>query len=100
MRMLLLRQFRHPNGAGELVEGDQAVEARVAGLVDDTHPALAELLQDLVVTHRPPDHFRSPSSAIQMLPARSARLKTTLSEDKESLAQLASMKWTIDRRAL
>ena len=34
---------------GEDLEGDQAVEPRVAGLVDDTHAALAQLLEDGVV---------------------------------------------------
>ena len=37
------------------LEGDEAVQMGVAGLVDDTHPALAELLEDTVVRDRLPD---------------------------------------------
>jgi hypothetical protein len=42
-------------GAQDL-EGDEALEASVLGLVDHTHPAGAELRQDLVVTQDLSDH--------------------------------------------
>lgn len=35
---------------------DGAGESRVAGLVDHSHPAFAELLQDLVLQDSPADH--------------------------------------------
>src|SRR5262249_36329575 len=35
------------------LQGDQPVEALLARLVDDTHAALAQLIQDLVAGHRP-----------------------------------------------
>ena len=48
-------------GVGDLLrrqhlDGDEAVQVRVAGLVDHTHPALAELLEDLVVRDGASDH--------------------------------------------
>ena len=50
------------------LEGHDALELRVLGLVDDPHPALAELLENLVVRYRLSNHFSKPiflSSASQ-----------------------------------
>ena len=41
---------------GEDLDGDEAVEVGVAGLVDDAHAAFAELLEDVEVQHTPADH--------------------------------------------
>ena len=38
------------------LDGDSALEPRVAGEVDGTHPSLTEQLEDLVVADRLPDH--------------------------------------------
>ncbi len=50
----LLHEAALALGVGDLLrrqdlDGDEAVQVRVAGLVDHAHPALAELLEDLVV---------------------------------------------------
>ena len=57
----LLDEALPPAGVGHPVrgqefQGDEAAETGVASLVDDTHPAFAELLDDLVVRHEPTDH--------------------------------------------
>jgi len=41
---------------GEKLECDGAVEIRVFGLIDDTHPTLTELLSDPVVRDGLADH--------------------------------------------
>ena len=42
------------------LEGDEAAEQGVAGLVDDTHAALPELLDDAVAVDRLADHGGHP----------------------------------------
>ena len=60
-------------GVGDLVgrqnlDRDKAVQLRIAGLVDDAHTALAQLLDDLVVRNGPADHGAvSPPSLLQEL---------------------------------
>ena len=44
--------------SGEDLEGDEAAEQGVAGLVDDAHAALPELLDDAVAVDRLADHGR------------------------------------------
>ncbi len=43
---------------GQEFQSDEAAEARVLGLVDDAHPAAAELLDDAVVRDGLADHVR------------------------------------------
>ena len=54
-------------GVGDLLgrqdfQGNKAVEVRVAGLVDHSHPALAQLLEDLVVGDTLAEHTTGPLS--------------------------------------
>ncbi len=44
------------NIIGQELQGDEAMQLHVLGLVDDTHPAAAELLDDAVVRDGLPDH--------------------------------------------
>jgi hypothetical protein len=44
------------------LESDEAVQASVAGFVNDSHATLAQLPDHLVVGNRLPDHRRSPQS--------------------------------------
>jgi hypothetical protein len=41
----------------EELEGNDALELRVLGLVNHSHPALTEFLEDLVVGYGPAGHF-------------------------------------------
>ena len=61
MRLSLPGQAALPVGVGDLfcgkhLDGDEAIQVRVARLVDDTHAAFAKLLRDLVVTKCLVDH--------------------------------------------
>ena len=74
-----LRVGAHSGGQG--LEGDEAAEQGVAGLVDDAHAALPELLDDAVAVDRLADHrgpLVSPAGAcpIRTLPVISSALKT------------------------
>ena len=40
------------------LQGDEATKLRVLGLVDDTHPTTAQLLDDAVVRNGVADHWR------------------------------------------
>ncbi len=65
---------------GQELQGDKAVEASVLGLVDDTHPAAAELLDDAVVRNGLADHLREcygvrPGKSMYGLIARTPRRK-------------------------
>ena len=42
---------------GEKFQGDEAVQARILGLVNDPHPAAAQFLQDAVVRDRLAGHI-------------------------------------------
>ena len=46
---------------GQGLEGDEAAEEGVAGLVDDAHAALPELLDDAVAVDRLADHGGHPA---------------------------------------
>ena len=43
---------------GQEFDGNEAMQPRVLGLVDDTHPASAQFLDDAVVRDGLPDHTR------------------------------------------
>ena len=49
------------------LQRDKAVQLRVAGLVDDAHAALAELLENLVVTNGLADHHAPPAFGPSLL---------------------------------
>jgi hypothetical protein len=46
------------------LDGDQAVQVGVPGLIDDPHAALAQLLEDLVVADGLANHGRPPGRRI------------------------------------
>ena len=48
---LLLKHMR-----GEKLQGDKPVQLHILALVDDTHAALAQFLDDFVVPYRCADH--------------------------------------------
>src|SRR6185437_6431577 len=45
---------------GQKLEGDKSMQPRVLGLVDNTHPAASELLDNAVVRHDLADHGIEP----------------------------------------
>ena len=51
------------------LDGDGTIEARVAGPVDDTHPALAELRFDSVAIERLADHEKACMSRPILVPS-------------------------------
>jgi len=60
-RLGLLDESPFPLGIGDFLrrqhlDGDESIEMRVTGLVDDTHAAFAELLEDAVVRDLLADH--------------------------------------------
>ncbi len=59
------------------LQGDLAVELQVEGLVDNPHPASADLFEDLVVGKGAADHSLSSvtTSMTQMSPRFSAQMK-------------------------
>ena len=60
--------------AGEELQGHQAVELQVAGLVDHAHAAAAEALQDLVVRDGAADHEAASALKVSGRPESSRRL--------------------------
>jgi hypothetical protein len=48
----------------EKLEGNESVELEVLGLVDHTHPALAELREDLIVRYSLTDHPVPPERSV------------------------------------
>jgi hypothetical protein len=53
---------------GQDLERDLTPELGVVGAIDDTHPSLAEFIDDAIVGERPVYHFRSLRCAVILSP--------------------------------
>jgi hypothetical protein len=95
----LLEKARSAFGVGDFfggqdLDGDKAVQMGVAGFVYDAHAALAELVEDVIMTNRPANHQHYPGipdldyviqsnpgvgpEQITLLPGRGYEFRTTI----------------------